>query len=857
MRFIKIQIEGFRVFQDREEIDLDANPNLCFGYGENTRGKTSFAEAIEFLLCGKTSRRDLCAVTKSEFAAGLANVHYNGDTIVQAQIEHPDQDDSPRQVEIRRRLVSDYPDGNDDCASQLERKDENGAWVEFSFEEIGLPDWSEPVSLPMIFQHTLRHVCWARPIDRRDYFRKLLDIADITTLRDMVRRVAERLSSISSNSTYVHLLEKVGALGGVECTHGIASVLNDPTPPSGVMSTILVDAMRALLAEAGQPSDREQSDDVIVQALREAVDRSRDEVSELPALSLPVLGEDWTPPPSWEEPWTQLSERLAEKKGVYDSVNEVLEQQVQALVAFLREGVRLPTFAAEFSGRKNCPFCLTPEAVSWERLCEIREALVNPEEIQTARTGLANVLQEVSDRLLSLNSAVEAQLTPDLAELDPASVEPYAESIPETYTEWAGAFVSLKRCAARLRRLLERAQSDLVRLRDAAETGQVVDTTTFTNWVARLRRRAEQFAEKRSIYCSVEERLTPAVNEKIDELSGRANWSHLMDLWDHRDRLREALVDRCARTRVKHSLALAAEQIASANADVLTHDKFPNLTTDIQTWWQTLRPEAGVNFSRLVPEGRGLRQIDIKASLALGGEDSSGTVERDALAVFSDSELNCLGLSIFLARTQRDNPGFVLLDDPIQSLDREHAHFLTTNVVARLANSFNTQVIVLTHDNEFWEDLKVRYAHEVPKGFYVTIDEEGKAILEDMESRLSEVLKLLGRVVATADPAIAKLAVNRLRIGAEVFCKEVIARFGSAIEGADLPSHFEGRMLPELLGKATPYLSEDPSHRGKIEFIERRTNPGSHDDPRLTPDTAAFRAMVAELKALARCYRVG
>jgi len=65
---------------------------------------------------------------------------------------------------------------------------------------------------------------------------------------------------------------------------------------------------------------------------------------------------------------------------------------------------------------------------------------------------------------------------------------------------------------------------------------------------------------------------------------------------------------------------------------------------------------------------------------------------------------------------------------------------------------------------------------------------------------------------------------------------------------------FEGKMLGNLISEATPYLTLDPSHVGKLKYIESRTNKGSHDAIRYAPGETALRFMFGDLAGLSRQY---
>jgi len=64
----RLQIKGFRAFGSQPQV-LEFRGPMAVVSGPNSQGKTSLAEAIEFLLTGKTVRRELLASAKREFAA--------------------------------------------------------------------------------------------------------------------------------------------------------------------------------------------------------------------------------------------------------------------------------------------------------------------------------------------------------------------------------------------------------------------------------------------------------------------------------------------------------------------------------------------------------------------------------------------------------------------------------------------------------------------------------------------------------------------------------------------------------------------------------------------------------------------
>jgi energy-coupling factor transporter ATP-binding protein EcfA2 len=114
-------------------------------------------------------------------------------------------------------------------------------------------------------------------------------------------------------------------------------------------------------------------------------------------------------------------------------------------------------------------------------------------------------------------------------------------------------------------------------------------------------------------------------------------------------------------------------------------------------------------YSALHP-GEDLDAVSVEPWTAKGVElaiDFYGSRQRPPHGVLSESHLNSLAIALFLAMAERFNEriGFLLLDDVINSFDVEHRGRLAE----LLADGFSAwQLIVLTHDQQFYEHLSRR-----------------------------------------------------------------------------------------------------------------------------------------------------
>ena len=87
--------------------------------------------------------------------------------------------------------------------------------------------------------------------------------------------------------------------------------------------------------------------------------------------------------------------------------------------------------------------------------------------------------------------------------------------------------------------------------------------------------------------------------------------------------------------------------------------------------------------------------------------DFYGSRQRPPHGVLSESHLNSLAIALFLAMAESFNQriGFLLLDDVINSFDVEHRGRLAELLAEGFAE---WQLIVLTHDQQFFEHLSRR-----------------------------------------------------------------------------------------------------------------------------------------------------
>ena len=179
-RIVSLEVRGFRAFgTDIARFELDAPVTVV--HGANSQGKTSLAEAIEFLISGRSSRRDLLGGAKAEYNDSLRNAHLTGGEQVYVEAVVRVADGSLHTA--RRNLTGDFGRGAE-CDSDLLIDGDEAEGL----SSIGLSLADPPVSAPVLLQHILRHALSTEPKQRVAYFKSLLSLSDLDLLRE---RVAE------------------------------------------------------------------------------------------------------------------------------------------------------------------------------------------------------------------------------------------------------------------------------------------------------------------------------------------------------------------------------------------------------------------------------------------------------------------------------------------------------------------------------------------------------------------------------------------------------------------------------------------------------------------------------------------
>ena len=816
-RLRSLSVQGFRSYGAAEQT-LNLPSDLAVVWGPNSKGKTSLAEAFEFLLTGRIARRELMASTQDEFADALRNAHLaSGEEVyVAARIKAADNTEH----EIKRILISDYTK-KQACTSRLEI--DGVAATEADLAKFGITLSQPPLQAPVLAQHTLAYIFSVRPQDRATYFKTLLEVTDLDDLRNDVAALTAELALPPDP-----LLTKFDSCVVVPILRPALGNLLWPIPNLTTFTAKIADAARALIeAGGGEVPEALNARFPVIQGI----------LADRRSKTFPVRGFEFKDISAWELPsadaWDSLQKYLDESKKV--------EEETRQLVALFDEALKLPSISG-ITEPIDCPLCATNSALTPERVQTLRQHVEDTRDFKKAETAAKSVLAQLSASAGALATAAEACLPGyfktkavkrhEIGFTITRIRELLGDRAKELVAPWlaqvrppAKASIALHQAAKAAGTLIERQTTEMATSLDPAEL-----RATFAQ-LATLR---GNFSSLINAYKTPATTLITGLNEILDAKSDIAGWQDFLDIAQNPQILRNALIERLARATVWQELETALKQIDQAKEKVL-EDKFSDYSGTIQKWWEKLRPDEPTFFSSLKPRKGAKRTIDFKAGLSVN-PDRSAVKMRDVIAVFSHSQLHCVGLALFLARAEHEGLPFIILDDPVLSSDEDYRVHFDNAVLTELLN-LPIQTIVLTQDHPTWEELEILYRHLGVSTAQLYIDTVAEGtVIENTSDELLAKISRAKSLPRSGHPQPRKECGLQLRNAGERFCKEILVNDQrSKGNAAASLTDYEGKVLEWLCPHVEPLLDHDASHLGKLEAFRKTVNNACHDNAPPSP----------------------
>ena len=821
-----VQAHYFRGF--REGLgQVDMGTNFIVIEGRNSSGKTSLAEALEWLFSDALSRREsINAGNARELEDCITNVFRPAgeDTWVSATFVLSSDDGNAKEFILRRVLQKDYGTTTKATCSSvlfLDEKELSRGEERQVLDKIfaGVP--------PLLMQHTLRDFVQGDPKRRREYFERLLRLDELTELIRQAVISDGRATDFPSPSG-VHYLRLWGQLGSnlkdnlSKKAHSqpLRSDKGDPFKKiSDTLSSISRVEFPSLL---GGLSKNEE----IVATLQEEQVRVRQS-------SFPILAQ--------LRPRRQLSDYLQEPKPA--SYVDTLGQRIRdawkdyepTLLAVQAIGDNNLAVSKAFKllldagtiqhgkDSQNCPLCAYKHAdtLSGSRIAEIESW--NP--IRGLERAAGQTLERAMDSLVDVVRR---------------ALEEYNELLPSPPTEsdWD---LALQKVGDRLREVVEKLRTILeeqIELSPHISLGRkliaagtqhptsieqcescIRDCTAIVNGLASIPTIARAY---RDALIAVEATIGAEASK------------------DSEYRLRECLIE-CFENALSISKDLQWEQAKLLAQRDLEHVRASlidyrqqflearrtSFNTGIESVWTSLRDERYSSFSQLhipPPRGRGFPiEIELKASL----DDSNKKIEVDALGVFSESQVNALGIAAFVTRAKLLGHRLLIFDDPVQSMDEEHFKTFARDLIPQILDD-GFQVVLLTHNYTFARDVS-HYHYD--RADYVTMSIRNStrsgSVVDEGNRRVPERLTLAERKL---EEGHIEDAWKYIRLAIERLYTIIYVKYGPSKFN---PASWQHQTAESMWnsGAGQEIRSRLPDSEERLKDILDMTAGGVHDTP--------------------------
>lgn len=660
MKVKSIKIKGFRGFNVEQEIVLDAGVVLV--YGLNGSGKSSLAEAFEWLFFDDISRRRL-SPCPGEYSTGVYLKNLSYAEVDRPSVEATIYDDSGAELRIRKELISEK-----ESASFVDG-------VEVENFEAALPGLKAHHS-PVLAQIEISALVNTEQKDRWEQLSRILGQEELTLLRTQIME----LRSNKKDEEYKK---------DEQLFHGICREIETVH--------LLPDFSDAFNKQDLETLQEVVKDNLIDKALNPGgalIDRVKATISRVTGTELGRRIADLTAVEQKE------TERL--QASLSDSFAKLIEQaQKAAQGKFSQEEALFFSEGLKIAHPPQCPFCVQ-ETLTEVRTEEIKSALEKDKESIESKQSFDRQSHDNEIVFRSLSSSL-ANCIPDTRELKVIS-----QKLGEA---------NLNELSGKVKQLTENIEGKLQELPSRLKLLYDGLCSAIT----------EKYFHKKDTDITLAQ---STIEKYIEDMGGvlsevNTDWQELRDTilvqfptvtadqqesemkkWMLVERAILFLKNKVRFLRKYHLIEVVTEEIRK-KLEVFEKAELESLliqhSEEIKTYYEKLNPGESIGFGKIEVRDGTRRQ----AKLIATREDGK---EINPVTIFSEAHINSLSLSIYFPQRVDRNPLWktILLDDPVQSMDNNHARSLIEILKEKAADK---QIVVLTHSKEFADDIASNFLY--------------------------------------------------------------------------------------------------------------------------------------------------
>ena len=831
MKLLNISIGYFGGFCESQTISL--NSPLVIFFGPNGRGKTTIAEALEWLFFRTTQRRLHSDVDDVEHRGALRNTlcPKDVDPFVEALVKLRDNSTHT----LRRALKIDgtrewsvcYIDGNEVP----------------DFTSLGLVDAEH--FYPIIVHHNLQDLILSSGSNRRRRISCLLGLEPLISYESAVDTASNRFLNSLPPDIAVHYSDfkrLEGRIGQRGILHDLYQRwIKDQVEYPADFNEIL-DYCRVQVDVLGASPETIQSQ---AEHLADAARRAIFDMT------------PFAPKQNMANLITNYNQHIIEVRTNFDYLREGIANYVGARgliftqlqftldpewIEFWRAGLGFLDVGTIFKGETvQCPFC-EEITITREKIDILSERLTRTDQYTRTRNHLQQVIGNCLNKIRELIElarpllpnkldAAERERLTALLPNNPEEIQTFSSGIEAIYSALNPLEQTIQAASATLQNLLV-LTDDPDRADIVAEFIQNTPTALINN--------AETFITKINEYSTSFNAFFALLLPRLSSDEVVSHFELIQNLVTTKD-----VIFVVSKILQMHDQLRQARQAVRVYLDNEDRNRIQTCSDDIEYWFNLLYggEEDVIEFSG----------VDLRGTTSMRLLGNILGKNRYVSTHFSQSQLNCLGLAIHVvSATATDCPfDFVLFDDPVQSFDDEHRERLLNSAVPRLLDDLNKQIIVLTYSHNLADRL--RYANERRGPLYHRFEPFSMQGIQVKEFNflLSKSQEIRRR--ARGDDVERDVACQRLR----TFVEHIIKAIYQVETARTVPSDYEDRTgsdLVILLESIQGFPRTDLDYiRETILFGQKP----SHDDPDWhPPNTTIISQRMDRLEQICRNHRL-
>jgi DNA repair exonuclease SbcCD ATPase subunit len=776
VRLKEITISGFRGFKDQQTLNL--SNNLILIRGANGSGKSSLVEAIEWLFFDEISRKkkSLC---KSEYSGEfLRNLHCdeNQETFVELLSEI-----GGREVRLRKKFLSP------------EKKEYyiNGSLVN-DLSSLGTS--FADVYKPILSQIEVKHYVETDPKDRWEETNKILGLGVLSEFRSALQELqnSKKIEDEYDSSQKIY--------------YGIEKDLEELPELEN-----LVDAMKK------RPFSAKTFKHQLIEIINKTYflgARSTNRLSK-------TLEQEFKKLAQKSENFELITQLMVPENSLISCPSKLTEE-IQKLFSLIRE---FKPFKAELyrfleTGKDliketTCPFCmektLTSEKIKQidARIKENKEAGTLLSDIKTKLAETTKLVGDFTSRIsfsanLSIISKVRERIEKNTDYLNEIKkIDLIKEQMISLNKEIAEFETDIEASLALANRLSEgrieldekRVSLEILAMEKAADMNE--------KSLKNLR------DDLQSLVSSL---LSKAPSLSAQEKTDMSKVIVFRKIIDHLDDINYVGIYE-NNLKTISGLVKEIEKFEKSKSKKLLTD----LNYKIRDFYARLNPNEKTQFSELTPTSGKSRRMQIKA-ISYGKH-------MNPVSCFSESHMNCLCLSVYFSQRVLNNPywDFVILDDPVQSMDEDHGKNLI-RILGEVRTS--KQVIVMSHNAKFCQDFTdLFYGQDYLFYEFSGYTIEGPKI--DLKHAPYETYTIIAKKYFDGNLEERATSGNNLRKAIERFTSDLLTQNGKMSY-----SKAYGLSLDERLEKIETTKLLTCPEIGEIKAVLNVCDASSHEPPR-------------------------